>query len=108
MNTQAMESVLSMLRATAAQASGPQGSPTATGAASKESFANTLREMVGEVNHQQRVAQSAVNAEATGRSNLDVNQIMVGLERADLSFQEMVEVRNKLVSAYQEIMNLQV
>lgn len=105
MNTNAMNSVLNVLRATAAQVGtdNVQNTPAGAGAG----FTESLRRAVDAVNAEQVDAQRLENAKAAG-SPLDVSQVMVALEKADLSFQAMVEVRNKLVSAYQEIMNLQV
>jgi flagellar hook-basal body complex protein FliE len=40
--------------------------------------------------------------------NVNLHEVMVSLQKASLSFQTMVQVRNRLVSAYQEIMNMQV
>lgn len=103
MNTQAMDSVLNLLRSAAAQAAGGKVQRSVAGA----DFAKSLSKAVDAVNEQQMQAQDLANAKAAG-SPVDVSQVMVALEKADLSFQEMVEVRNKLVSAYQEIMNLQI
>ena len=40
--------------------------------------------------------------------NVNLQEVMVSLQKANLSFQTMVQVRNRLVNAYQEIMNMQV
>jgi len=45
---------------------------------------------------------------AAGSSNVNLQDVMVNLQKANLSFQQMVQVRNKLVSAYHDIMNMQV
>jgi flagellar hook-basal body complex protein FliE len=45
---------------------------------------------------------------ASGSSNVNLQDVMVNLQKANLSFQQMVQVRNKLVSAYHDIMNMQV
>ncbi len=106
MEIKAMEAILNQLRATEAMANGalatpqPQDTPGA--------FADTLRHALDAVNTAQVQAGHLVSAQAAGRSQIDINQIMVALEKADLSFQAMVEVRNKLVGAYQKIMDLQV
>ncbi len=105
MNSKALESVLNQLKATAAMAGEPPArAPTVAGT----DFAATLRSAIDTVNQQQQVATGLSNAVAGGNSDINISQVMVALEKADLSFQAMVEVRNKLVSAYQEIMNLQV
>ena len=44
----------------------------------------------------------------SGESNVDLHDVMISLQKANVSFQSMIQVRNKLVTAYQEIMNMQV
>ena len=45
---------------------------------------------------------------AAGDGNTNLQDVMISLQKANISFQEMVQVRNKLVSAYQDVMNMQV
>ncbi len=45
---------------------------------------------------------------AAGDGNANLHEVMIALQKANVSFQEMVQVRNKLVSAYQDVMNIQV
>ena len=45
---------------------------------------------------------------ATGQGDVNLQDVMINLQKANLSFQQMVQVRNKLVSAYHDIMNIQV
>jgi flagellar hook-basal body complex protein FliE len=45
---------------------------------------------------------------AAGNSTENLHEVMIALQTASLSFQEMIQVRNKLVSAYQDVMNMQV
>lgn len=104
MDTNALQSVLSQLKAAAAQANGPSTKATKP----SDAFSNALTQAINSVNQEQAKAEHLVNADATGAKVPDISQVMVAVEKANLSFQAMVEVRNKLVSAYQEIMNLQV
>jgi len=106
MDVKAMDAIINQLRATEALGNSTSAAPGTKGATG--SFADTLRHAVDAVNSEQMKAGQMVDAQATGSSQIDVNQIMVALEKADLSFQTMVEVRNKLVSAYKKIMDLQV
>ena len=57
--------------------------------------------------HQQQAGQLATALEK-GDPTVDVAQVMVAMQKANISFQAMTTVRNKLVSAYQEIMGMQV
>ena len=45
---------------------------------------------------------------AAGDTNQSLHEVMIALQTASVSFQEMVQVRNKLVTAYQDVMNMQV
>ena len=45
---------------------------------------------------------------AAGQGDVNLQDVMVNLQKANVSFQQMVQVRNKLVSAYQDIVNMQV
>jgi flagellar hook-basal body complex protein FliE len=72
-----------------------------------DSFASMLGRMVADVNARQRAATEAVNALQSGR-DVPLHQVIIAMEEASLSFQLMVEVRNKLLESYQEIMRMQI
>jgi flagellar hook-basal body complex protein FliE len=72
-----------------------------------ESFANVLGKMVQEVSAKQGVANDAVAALQSGQ-NVSLHQAVIAMEEANISFQLMVEVRNKLLDSYQELMRMQV
>ena len=72
-----------------------------------DSFANMLGQMVSDVNGQQNVSAQAVSALQSGQ-NVPLHQAVIAMEEANVSFQLMVEVRNRLLDAYQEIMRMQV
>lgn len=106
MDSQGIEALLSQLKATAAMAK--QAPSTRESNSPKDSFATTLKSALDNVNQQEKTGDKLVEDVARGQNNVDISQVMVALQKADLSFQAMVEVRNKLVSAYQDIMNLQI
>ncbi|HEV2452979.1 MAG TPA: flagellar hook-basal body complex protein FliE [Verrucomicrobiae bacterium] len=81
-------------------------STTAT-APSSNSFASMLGQMVSDVNTQQNVSAQAVGALQSGQ-NIPLHQAVIAMEEANVSFQLMVEVRNRLMDAYQEIMRMQI
>lgn len=68
-------------------------------------FDEVLDVVLAKLNQVQSDAEKAVNELAGGG---DVFQAVVAMEKADMNFQLMVEVRNKLISAYEEIMRMQV
>ncbi|HWD18201.1 MAG TPA: flagellar hook-basal body complex protein FliE [Verrucomicrobiae bacterium] len=82
------------------QAFAPSGS-------SSGSFENLLGSFVGDVNQKQAAASDSVNSLLSGKSS-SLHQTMISMEEASISFQLMVEVRNKLLDSYQELMKMQV
>lgn len=72
-----------------------------------QSFKDTLAEAVGEVQRLQTEADSAVKDLVAGNVK-DVTDAMVAVEKADVAFQTMMAVRNKMVAAYEEIMRMNV
>jgi len=74
-----------------------------TGAAS---FASILGSAISQVNTQQVSASDLATAFDNGTPGVDLTQVMIESQKAALSFKAMSEVRNKLVSAYQDIMNM--
>lgn len=106
MDTQGIEQMLSVLRTTAAQATGKTTeSPAATGA---PDFAEVLKNSIDKVNQTQQSADQAAEKLAAGDTSQNLHEVMIALQTASVSFQEMVQVRNKLVSAYQDVMNMQI
>jgi flagellar hook-basal body complex protein FliE len=75
-------------------------------AASGGGFADTLRSAIGEAGELQAQAENKVAGVLEG-SGADVHTALIAVEKADLSFQLMMQVRNKIVSAYQEISRMQ-
>ncbi|MEO5954611.1 MAG: flagellar hook-basal body complex protein FliE [Nitrospiraceae bacterium] len=82
---------------TASQASG--GTPSA-------GFMDTLQHAISKANDIQLQASQATDALMTGQSQ-NVHGTMVALQEADISFQLMMQIRNKLVSAYEDIQRMQ-
>lgn len=70
------------------------------------SFMDTLKVKLDEVNDQQLLSEATSEAFIKG-DNVDIHQVMVVAEEAKLSLQMAVQVRNKLVEAYQEINRIQ-
>ncbi|HLH29742.1 MAG TPA: flagellar hook-basal body complex protein FliE [Terriglobia bacterium] len=83
-------------------------SPTAPATANTggSSFGNMLTEAIQQVNDVEKSSQGELQKFLSNES--DLHSVMISLEKADLSFQTMMQVRNKIVSAYQEIMKAQV
>ncbi len=71
------------------------------------SFGQLLKDSLAQVNALQRQADAAVQSFATGASRT-LHDTMLAMQRAELSFRLMTEVRDKIVEAYQEILRMQV
>lgn len=67
------------------------------------SFLTTLNEAIGEVNDLRNEADRAVEELAAGEEK-DIHNTMIALEKAEISFQLMMQVRNKIINAYETIM----
>ena len=74
---------------------------------SGDSFAKMLGNMVSDINTQQNTATQTVNALQSGQ-NVPLHQAVIAMEEANVSFQLMVEVRNRLLDAYKEITSMQI
>ena len=107
MDTKGIDQMLSVLRATAAQAGG-RVAETQSAPAGSTDFAQILQNSIEQVNQTQQQAEGMAANFAAGDPNANLHEVMIALQKANVSFQEMVQVRNKLVSAYQDVMNMQV
>jgi flagellar hook-basal body complex protein FliE len=70
-------------------------------------FSKLLEDSLGKVNAMQQQADRLSDAFARGDDALDLAQVMVAVQKASVSFEAVTQVRNKLLAAYQEIMNMQ-
>lgn len=68
-------------------------------------FGNVVQQFVADANNQQLQADASVHQLATGQSE-SVHETMLALAKADLSLRVFVEVRNKVIDAYQEVMRM--
>ncbi|WP_151702658.1 flagellar hook-basal body complex protein FliE [Nitrincola alkalilacustris] len=66
-------------------------------------FGTLLKSAVDQVNEQQKVANNMRESYERGDPGIDLPQVMIQAQKASVSFQAMVQVRNRLVSAYEEI-----
>lgn len=104
MSITAIESVLQQMRATALQAG---FAPTAP-ADSVETggFAAELKRSLDNISGAQTQAYGQAEAFELGKPGVALNDVMVDLQKANVAFQTGLQVRNRLVAAYQEVMNL--
>ena len=97
-----MTAPITPLGTTAAVAS--TSSAAATAEKAPAGFSESLRDLVGSVESSSRAANDAVEHMLGGTG--DVHEAMIALQRAELTLQLTVQVRNKLVQAYQDIMRM--
>jgi flagellar hook-basal body complex protein FliE len=70
-------------------------------------FGSMLKDAIQEVNKLQQEADLSVKQLAGGQP-IDIHQTMIAMEKAEISFQMMMQVRNKIIAAYEEIMRMQI
>ena len=105
-DTRQMDQLLSELRSAAALASGKPADNSAP--AGGPDFAQLLKSTIDQVSAAQVDARRMAEDFSSGQNEVNLQDVMINLQKANLSFQQMVQVRNKLVSAYHDIMNIQV
>jgi len=110
MNTITPNMLLAQMRMMSSQAQGLATKPAelTTKATNEGGFSDLLKQSINEVNNQQSEAKTLATSFEQGDKNVELSEVMISMQKANVSFQAMLEVRNKLVSAYQDIMNMQV
>jgi flagellar hook-basal body complex protein FliE len=107
MDTKNLDSMMARMQAMqAAMATGLPGAPTNTDpkAGNGVDFQNILKN----VSNASNVAQAKAQAFSAGNSDTSLEEVIISLQKANLSLQGMIAVRNRLVDAYKEVTSLQV
>lgn len=121
MSNMAIDQVLAQIRSLSAQANSvvkPTGNAAAQlGAAASAAgatapngpaFGDLLKQGIDSVNQTQQSATALADAWERGTPGVDLAKVMIESQKASISFRALTEVRNRLVTAYQEIMNMQI
>jgi flagellar hook-basal body complex protein FliE len=87
---------------------GGTGGAAAPESASKVSFSDALKAQLENVSKAQNQADEMGQKFASGDDSVSLSDTMIAMQKASITFQATVQVRNKLVSAYHDIMNMQV
>ena len=74
---------------------------------SKTSFGELLQQSINQVSRLQHEADASINDLATGKQT-DIHQTMIAVEKAEVSFELLMQIRNKVIAAYESIMRTQV
>ena len=102
-------SVVSLMNSVLAPSSAVGGS-TASGSATQPSvdFGSVRKSSLDRVDASQQKAESVSRSFEMGNSDVDLHDVMLSLQKANIDMQTAVQVRNKLVSAYQSIMSMSI
>ena len=106
-----IEAMMAQLKAAATKPAGsaaPVAPMQGEQGAAKVNFADALKNSVSEVSDAQLKAGEQGRAFQSGDPSVNLSDVMISMQKASIGFQATVQVRNKLVSAYHEIMNMQV
>lgn len=106
MNSISPQQLLNQIRTLNAELQSPLPNPARE--TSQVGFGSLLTNAIDEVNKSQLHATDMKRTFEAGNSDASLAEVMISVQKADLSFRAMTEVRNKLVTAYQEIMNMPV
>lgn len=104
MSADAIAAVAAIQEPSLAPLSGTVG---VTGSPGTGGFSNLVTEGIGQVNEQLMTGQVQLQQLASG-APVNLHQVMIGLEESRMSFQLLMQVRNRLLEGYQEVMRMQV
>lgn len=99
------QSLLLQMRMLAARSQGLQEMAAARQTAGVD-FGQALKTALDKVNDTQQTARALSDKFDAGDPKIDMAEVMIAIQKANVSFQAVTQVRNKLVSAYQDIMNM--
>ena len=104
-----IKSALQQMQSLAAEASGAvrEGRPIAS-SVGEGGFAEELRESIVKLNELQHTAKAQGKAFQAGDPRVSLDEVMIDGQKASIAFQSAVQVRNRLITAYKDIMNMQV
>jgi flagellar hook-basal body complex protein FliE len=104
-----VDNLLSQMQAavSAAQGNSLSGAKSVTAAGGVD-FANVLKSSLDGVNQMQRESESLQKAFILGDDKVSLSDTMIAMQKSEIAFQTAIQVRNKFVAAYNDIMNMQV
>ena len=105
-NSMSIDQVLAQMRTLASQASGGVAAEKASSSADRVDFGALLGNAINSVDRAQAESSEMKRAFELGEKDVNLAEVMVAVQKSSLSFEAMVQVRNKLVEAYKEVMNM--
>ncbi len=105
-----IDAMVAQLKAAAAKMEGGTGNVVSgvPSGAPKLDFADALKSSLDQVSAAQSASQEMGKKFAMGDDSVNLSDMMISMQKASISFQTTIQVRNKLVSAYHDIMNMQI
>lgn len=109
MSSPAIQSALAQMQTLATQAGGQaaKGQQVST-QVGQGGFAGELQASIQRINRLQQASAAKTMAFQAGDPNVELNDVMVDMQKSSVAFQMGLQVRNRLVSAYKDVMNMQV
>ena len=104
MSTPEINQVLAQMRVARAQATGT----AAIDESSQTGFRDLLNQSINAVNETQQTSKELRASFERGEQGIDLAEVMIAAQKSSISFEAMVQVRNKLVEAYKDVMNMPV
>lgn len=99
---------MSRLSSQAAGLEGMQGQQAQQAQGAGEAFANILSRSLEQVSELQSTASATSGAFQRGEPDVDIAQVMIALEKSSVAFEAVTQTRNRLLTAYRDVMNMSV
>jgi flagellar hook-basal body complex protein FliE len=103
-----IEAMIAQLRAAATKPANAAAPVQGEQPAARVDFSSALKASLDSVNSAQLKSEDLGKRFVSGDDSVNLSDVMISMQKANISFQATVQVRNKLVSAYHDIMNMQV
>jgi flagellar hook-basal body complex protein FliE len=108
MSSMQIQQVLAEMRALQARAAGGPADTASAGGTPAVDFASLMKSSVDHIAAMQNQASTLAQAYESGDTSVDLSKVMLEVQKADLAFRAMTQVRNKLLDAYTQVMNMSV
>lgn len=108
MSSPPIQSALQQMQSLATQAAAPMKGEHVSTVVGQGGFGSELQASIQRINRLQQSVNAKAMAFQAGEPNVELNDVMVDMQKASVAFQMGLQVRNRLVSAYRDVMNMQV
>lgn len=107
MNTINQNTLVNTMKAMQEAASG-NSAPATNNIQNATDFQSLISKLIDSVNEAEQTSSQLKNSYELGDKGVSLTQVMIASQKSEISFQALLQVRNKLLSAYQEIMRIQI